>query len=70
MQGWVCDGFGDHGVEAVHVQTVEVFGWNDEGDVAVKRFPLLLQLKLAPSRSVCHGRRTMIVREVFCLASL
>ncbi len=66
----VRDGFGDHGVEAILVQTVEVFGWNDEGDVAVKRLPLVLQLKLTPARNSCHGRRTMIVHEVFCLSPL
>jgi hypothetical protein len=28
----------------------EILGWYDEGDVAVKRLPLVLQLKLTPTR--------------------
>ncbi len=67
MQGWGWDGFCDHGVEAVHIQTVEVFGWDNEGDVAVKRFPFVLQSKLTPARDSRHGRGTMIVCEVFRL---
>jgi hypothetical protein len=44
MQGWGWDIFGDNRIEVVHVQAVEIFGWDDEGDVAVKRLPLVLQL--------------------------
>ncbi len=51
MREWGRDGFCDHRVEAVHVQTVEVLGWNNEGDVAVKRLPLVLQFKLTPTRN-------------------
>ncbi len=64
------DGFGDHRIEVVHVQAIEIFGWDDELDIAVKRLPLVWKLELTPARHGCHGRRTMIVREVFCLASL
>ncbi len=67
MQGCGRDGFCDHGVEAVYVQTVEVLGWDNEGDIAVKRFLLVLQFKLTPARDSCHGRGTMIVCEVFRL---
>jgi hypothetical protein len=49
MQRWRRDGFRDDGIEAVFIQTAEILGWNDEGDVAVKRFPLILQLKLTPT---------------------
>ncbi len=70
MRGWGWDGFGDHRIEVVHVQAVEIFGWDDEGDIAVKRLSFVLQLELPPARHGCHGCRTMIVREVFCLASL
>ena len=52
MQGWGWNGFRDHGVKAVHLQTVEVLGWDDEGDVAVKRLSLVSQLKLAPGETV------------------
>ncbi len=45
-------------------------GGDVEGDVAVKRLPLVLQLELTPTRDRCHGRGTMIVRKVFSLASL
>ncbi len=61
MQGW------GYGVEGVYVQTVEVLGWDNEGDVAVKRLLLVLQFKLPPARDSRHGRRTMIVCEVFRL---
>ncbi len=57
MQGWGWDSFSDPGIEVVHVQAVEVFSWNDEGDIAVKRFPLVLQFELAPARLGCHGCR-------------
>ncbi len=70
MQRWRRDGFRDDGIEAVLIQAVKVFGWNNEGDVAVKLLPLVLQLKLTPAWDRCHGRRTMIVSKVFSLASL
>ncbi len=28
------------------IQAAEILGWNKEGDVAVKRLPLVLQLKM------------------------
>ncbi len=70
MQRWRRDGFRGDGIEAVLIQGAKIFGWNDEGDVVVKRLPLVLQLKLTPTRDRCHSCRTMIVREVLGLASL
>ncbi len=67
MQGWGLDSFGDDGIKVVYIQAVEVLSWNDEGDIAVKRFPLVLQFELAPARHGCHGRWTMIVRRCFAL---
>ena len=55
MQRWRRDGFRGDGIKAVLIQAAKVFGWNDEGDVAVKRLPLVLQLKLTPARNRCHG---------------
>ncbi len=69
VQRWRRDGFRDDGIEAVFVQAVKVLGWNNKGDVAVKRLPLVLQFKLTPARNRCHGRGTMIVSKVFSLAS-
>ncbi len=70
MQEWGSGSLSDYGIEVVYVQAVEVFSWNDEGDIAIKRFPLVLQFELAPAWHGCHGRRTMIVREMLCLAPL
>jgi hypothetical protein len=39
MQEWGWDVFGDDRIEVVHVQAVEIFGWDDEGDVALNVFP-------------------------------
>jgi hypothetical protein len=69
MQGWRRDGFCDHGVEAAHVQTVEVLGWDNEGDVAIERLSLVLQFEATPAR-YGYGCRTMKVREVFCFSPL
>ncbi len=55
---------------SVFIQAAKVLDWNDEGDVAVKRLPLVLQFKLTPARDRRHGPGTMIVSKVFSLASL
>ncbi len=51
VQRWRRDGFRGDGIEAVFIQAAKVLGWNDEGDVAVKRLPLVLQwLNASPLR--------------------
>ncbi len=50
MQRWRRDSFRDDGIEAVFIQAAEILGSNDEGDVAIKRLPLVLQFKLTPAR--------------------
>ncbi len=70
VRRWRHDGFRSDGIEAIHIQTAEIFGWDNERDVAVKRLSFVFQLKLAFARHCYHGRGTMVMRQVLGFPSL